>query len=107
MALTSIDELFGGPWGIVESRRGEIESGAYGALDRIYQQEVAVNFLAIGMAAAVLGCHESTARKRLREADARFIERDQAHLYYRPDVESLKQKRIDKRQAAIAKPDAA
>ena len=47
MGVATIDELFKGPWGIVESRRKEIEAGPFGTSDRIYEGEVASNFLHI------------------------------------------------------------
>jgi hypothetical protein len=94
MGLTAIDEIFQGPWGIVEERRTEIETGHYGAFDRIYQEEIEKNFLPISSAAELLGCHESTARDWLREADSRYIIRGAAYLYLVTDVEATKAKRL-------------
>jgi hypothetical protein len=95
MGETSIEDLFDGPWGIVESRRSEVETGSYGAFDRVYDEEVVSNFLPIREVASMLGCHESTARDWLNRCDARYIKRSLAHLFYRPDVETAKAKRAE------------
>ena len=87
--LVTVEETFGGPWGIVAERRSEIEAGGYGAFDRIYKEQVAANFLPITTVAEMLGCHESTARKRLRAAKARYIVKGLAHCYFKPDVEAI------------------
>lgn len=93
MGMVTVESLFNGPWGIVESRRDEIESGAHGAFGRVYEEEVARNFLPIGKVAELLGCHEDTARKRLHQADARYIKRSLAHLYFKADAEAVKARR--------------
>jgi hypothetical protein len=94
MGITTIDELFKGPWGIVENRRQEIEAGSFGAFDRIYQEEAASNFLTIQEAAALLDCHESTARNWLGQCGARYLARGLAHLYYKLDVEKELAERV-------------
>jgi hypothetical protein len=58
MGLVIIEELFNGPWAIVIERRQEIEDGANGAYDRIYQEEVGKHFLPIAKIAEMLDCHE-------------------------------------------------
>jgi hypothetical protein len=100
MGLTTINALFGGPWGIVESRRVEIESGSHGTFDRIYAQEVSRNFLPIQVVAGLFDCHESTARHWLRKRDARFIACGLSHRYYLPDVEKTKIERQSPREPA-------
>ncbi len=99
MGLMTIDDLFGGSWGIVEARRHEIENGPYGTLKRVVEEEVERNFLPISVAAALLDCHESTARKWLRRFDARFIAEGQSHRYYGPDVEEAKGRRTERKSA--------
>lgn len=88
MPQTTIEEVFQGPWGIVQSRREEIESGSFGSFDRIHQEEVSRNFLSLPRAMQLLNRSESTARKRLQ--DARYIMRGGAHWYYLPDVQAVK-----------------
>jgi excisionase family DNA binding protein len=100
MGLITIDQLlFSGPWGIVEARRQEIESGTYGTFERVFKEEVERTFLPIEETAALIGCSESTARKWLRECDAKFIAIGQLYRYYKPDVEKATAERI-KRKAA-------
>jgi hypothetical protein len=103
MALTTIDELFGGPWGIVESRRQEIESGSFGAFDRIYKEEVARNFIPISKVAGLLDCHESTARKAMQGGNARYVTEGQSHLYFKPDVDSAQQQRAEAKRVTSLK----
>jgi hypothetical protein len=93
---STIDELFKGPWGIVESRRKDIQAGPFGSFDRIYEEEVSSNFVPIQKVAALLDCHEATARDWLRQCDARYIKRTLAHLYYTVDVEISKTKRAER-----------
>ncbi len=96
MGEVTIEVLFDGPWGIVESRRSEIEAGSYGAFDRIYDEEAVSNCLPIREVATMLDCHESTARNWLNRCDARYIKRALAHLFYRPDVETAKAERVER-----------
>jgi hypothetical protein len=99
MWLIAIDQLFGGSWGIVEARRKEIENGPYGAFNRVFKEEAERNFLLIAEAAALLDCHESTARRGLTKRDARFIADGLSHRYYKPDVEETKAERARRKTA--------
>jgi hypothetical protein len=62
MVITTIDELFDGPWGTVEFRRKEIEAGSCGAFDRIFNEEVDNNFPPIQKLTVMIDYHESTVR---------------------------------------------
>lgn len=87
---TTVEEIFGGAWGMLEARRAEIESGSYGIFDRVYHQELLINFLTIHAAATIMDCCVATARKRLRNENARYIIKNQSHLFYIDDVEALR-----------------
>ena len=83
---TTLRELFQAPWGILQARRGEVESGPYGAHDRIMEEEISSQFLPVESVAGDMGCHEATARKWMREHGGRYIVRAGRYCYYRPDV---------------------
>lgn len=98
MPLTTVQAVFGSPWGIVEHRRGEIEIGHFGAFDRIYGEEVARWFLSIDRVAGLLECHESTARKAMQKHDCRYLAEGNSFLYYLKDVEMVRGVRARRKQ---------
>jgi hypothetical protein len=107
MGIKTIDEILDGPWGIVEGRRKEIEAGPFKAFDRIYEEEIASNFLPIREVASMLDCHESTARDWLNRCDARYIKSSLTHLCYKLDVETTKAKRAERKADRKASQDGA
>ena len=93
--MTNVNEMFKTPWGIVERRRSEIEQGSHGAFDRIYKEELAKQFLSLAEAAKLMRCCDSTARKWLMEADARFIVDGLTYRYYEKDVQDARRIRAE------------
>jgi hypothetical protein len=96
MVITTIDELFDGPWGTVEFRRKEIEAGSCGAFDRIFNEEVDNNFPPIQKLTVMIDYHESTVRDRLRQCHACYIKQSLSHLHYQLDVEIANTKRSER-----------
>lgn len=87
MPRCEIDDIFNGPWGMVEHRRAEIETKPYGAFDRIHKEEMAKNFLRIERAAEKLQCCASNARAWLAEHNTRYVVEGGVFLYYKQDVD--------------------
>ena len=57
MPELSLKEMYPTPWGIVESRRAEIERGSHGAFERIMSEEIERMFMSIsGVARAMQAC---------------------------------------------------
>lgn len=82
-----LDEMYPTAWGIVESRRAEIEGGSYGSYDRILAQEVAKLFFPLSKVSQLMLCCSSTARKWLWEQnEPRYIVWGGEILYHKDDV---------------------
>lgn len=75
MAEVILSELYPSPWGIVESRRSEIEAGSHGIFERVLNEEINNMFYPIARVAQIMGCHPSTARRWLHDfdGDPRYI----------------------------------
>ena len=87
MAEIILSELYPTPWGIVESRRSEIESGGYGIFERVLNEEIYKLFYPLSKVAQLMDCHPSTARKWLWEDnDPRYIVKDGEMLYHKDDA---------------------
>lgn len=96
MSYCTLDSIFESPWGIVEHRRPEIESGAYGHFEKILNEEIGRRFLSIDGVAQVLDAHPSTIRRWLKNSYLRFIIHEQRKLYFKEDALEVveRQKRI-------------
>lgn len=94
MPLTTIQDIFASPWGIVECCRQEIEGSGAGGFDRIIRRETDRSFPSARLAAGMMGCCESTARRWLREHDARYIVQAGMNRYYIEDVARIGELRL-------------
>ena len=96
-----LTDIYDSPWGIVEHRRAEIESGAYGTFDRVFAEEVDKAFPAIEQVSLAMECSVSTARRWIEKSDTRFIVVEGKNRYLREDVLALKERRdASKKKAA-------
>lgn len=93
MSLISVKELYGTPWGVVEHRRAEIENGPFGTFDKVYAEELLKKFCTIDMAATMISCSASTARKWLNQLKARYICEGGGNLFVLEDVRMVRDKR--------------
>ena len=93
MPLTTISEVFGGAWGIVENRSAEIEQGSCGAFDRIFKEEFDRNFIPARKVALEMDCCESTARSWLQKVSARYVTEGNCCLYLASDAAKTKASR--------------
>jgi hypothetical protein len=93
MPECTLEEIFKGPWGLVEHRRSEVESGHFGVFAKILEEEICRHFSTAEGVAALMEVHPSTACRWLRRYDPRYIVRDGAHWYHLEDVARIIQSR--------------
>jgi hypothetical protein len=107
MQYTTIEEIHKSPWGIVARRRKEIERGAYGVFDKVLAEEIDKQFPTAKMAAKIMVCSESTARRWLQDSDSRFIVHEGITRFCRDDVVKVTGIRNAKIQERAAKKEKA
>lgn len=103
MPYCTLENIYNSPWGIVESRRSEIEKGTYGVFERILAEEIGKHFLSTDEVAQLMEVHPSTARRWLHDSDPRYILHEARTLYFRMDAMEIVDKRKRKKEEAAAK----
>lgn len=101
MSQVYAKDLYPGAWGIVHSRRDEIEAGPNGTFDRIMREELEKNFFTIAKCAEALDVHESTARRLMREEGVDYIMHDGMALYQQGGVRALRVERDMRAEEAV------
>lgn len=99
MPYCTLEEIYKSPWGIIEHRRAEVESGKFGIFDKIMEEEINNQFLHCDGIAALMEVHPHTAKKWLDDADARFIIHGQRKLFMKEDAFAVAEKRKQKKLA--------
>ena len=109
MPQVTIKEIFTTPWGLLASRRQEVESASYGQFAKIEKEELEKNFLSFSTIARLMDCSESTARRWINRGDPRFIVRDGCKAFLKEDAQRIMWQRRDelKRRAEARKARAA
>ena len=98
--ICTLSDIFQSAWGITEPRRSEIEGGGYGCFEKILNEEIQKAFFDADGVAALMGVRQSTARRWLKDGDARCIIHENKHLYYKQDVMVIVEKRKAKKVKA-------
>ena len=99
MPECTLQEIYKSPWGIVASRRADVEGASYGGFGKIMDEEIAKQFIAIESVAELMDVHESTARRWVSREDPRFITRGFRKLYCREDVQAMIATRLRQKSA--------
>ena len=73
MRLVTIEEIYKSFWGLVESRREEIEQSPSGGFEKIYREELDRQFPNFRRITTIMQCSESTARKWAVKYKCRYI----------------------------------
>lgn len=103
MPYCTLGGIYQSPWGIIEHRRAEVESGKFGIFDKVLAEEINNQFMHCDGVAALMGAHPSTAMRWLDDADAGYIIHDTRKLFIKEDAFAVVEKRKEIKAAIKAK----